>query len=411
MNDLSHSYLNNTPARPNLVETFSDPADLQALRSEWNGLLKQDQTAGVFLSYDWLAPAMMENPGRWRVFVVRDDRGKAICIFPTKYRVHWSNSRQQFQTEIEAAGRLTWGERTGFICAEGQEESGLRALARAMATQPWKSLNLRYEPTGYRAEIFAEALGTGFTHKFREYRINKGAVDNLVQLTVPLDGGFESVLRERMSNNTRQKIRRSRRRLLETGKYRISATTADTLERDIAALLTNWVTQWTAKKGKSSALAMADGYARALLTADSLGKLYLPTLWKGNTLLGALGHVVDERQGCVHFLLAGRNPKVDDPAIGLLLHAEALEWAAKNGFQSYGFGHGDQDYKRSFGVEEGRSHYLSVRKTGAESVLDKICIPAALQRAHQFALDQKYDLAERGLGQLAALTGSGVSQS
>ena len=410
MNDLSHTYLDSTPALATVVETISDPADLPALRSEWNRLLEQDQTAGVFLSYDWLAPALMENPGRWRVFVVRDHRGAALCIFPTKYRVHWSSSRKQFQTEIEAAGRLAWGEQTGFICAEGQEEVALRALARGMADQPWKSLNLRYEPTGYRAEIFAKALGKGFSHKFREYRINKGAVDNLAQLSVPLEGGFEGVLRDRMSKNTRQKIRRSRRRLLETGEYRISATTADTLERDIAALLKNWVAQWTAQKGKTGALEMADGYARALLTADSLGKLYLPTLWKGNTLLGALGHVIDERQGCVHFLLAGRNPKVDDPAIGLLLHAEAIEWAAQNGFQSYNFGHGDQDYKRSFGVEEGRSHYLSVRKAGSESVLDKIGIPAALQRAHGFAVDQKSDLAEKALAQLAALARPGVSQ-
>lgn len=403
MNDLSHPRFAREPSLETSLDTVSDPAGLVALQSDWDRLLEQDPTAGVFLSYNWLAPALLENAGRWRIFVVRNRIGEATCIFPTKYRVHWSKSRNQFQTEIEAAGRLAWGERTGFICAPDQEEPALRSLAKGIARYPWKSLNLRYEPTGYRARIFAEALDTGFSYEFREYRINKGTVDNLTELVVPLDGGFDRLMADRISTNTRQKIRRKRRKLLETGRYRISTTTSATIERDIGGLLRNWVSQWTPKKGRAGALDMANSYARALLTAKSLGQLYLPILWKGETMLGALGHVLDHRQSSVHFLLAGRDPKADESSIGLLLHAHALEWAAEQGYRHYNFGHGDQAYKKSFGVDTHRSHYLSVRRAGSPNVFDPLGQRSALRRLSEFAKAKQYHRVARGTEQLSEM--------
>ena len=214
---------------------------------------------------------------------------------------------------------------------------------------------------------------------------NKGEIDNLVSLKVPIEAGFENVLTSRVSANTRQKIRRYRRKLLETGIYRITTANTETVERDIAGLLRNWGDQWSVQKGSSKAVEIAERYGRALLTAESMQRLFLPVLWQGDKMLAALGHVVDEKQGSVNFLVAGRNSKVNDPAIGLLLHAHAIEWAAEAGSRTYDFGHGDQGYKRSFGPEEMRSRYLTVRRAGGKSVLDTISVGAALQRLASFA--------------------------
>lgn len=410
MNDLSHDYEATSVVAGYRLDAISTAEALQALKPEWQALHRRDPDAGVFLSYDWLEPGLLANPQRWRIFVVRDAAGKAVCIFPTKQRLHWSTSYKQLQTEIEAAGRLAWGEYTGFVCCPDREAKALTALARGMAAHPWKSLSLRYETTRRRAETFAEALGEGFSHRFRSYRINKGTVDNLVGLSVPLLGGFDEVMRTRISANTRQKIRRQRRKLLDSGTYRITTSTQDTVERDIAGLLRNWIGQWAPSKGQDDAMEIADRYGRALLTAESMGCLYLPVLWEGDRMLGALGHVIDAKQSSVTFLVAGRNARATDPAIGLLLHAHAIEWAAEAGYETYDFGHGNQDYKQSFGPEEHRSHYLTVRRSGDKDVLDPVSLAPALKRLGSAAKEGDLDKVQRITAQLVALVDTPASE-
>lgn len=385
------------------VETVSDMRALSALKPEWDKLCARDPDAGVFLSHGWLSTGFEANPGRWRVFVVRDQTNNVVCIFPTKNRLHWSTTRRQFQTELEEGGRLAWGEYNGFICEPEREPESLQYLAKALAHMPWKSLRLRYEPTRRRAEIFVSALGDGFIHRFNEYRINNGTVDNLLSLQVPLVQNFDELLATRMSANTRQKIRRQRRKLLDSGTYRIETSEDAEVVEDIARLLRNWVAKWAETKGREKALRIADRYGRALLTASEMGCLYLPILRHGDRMLGALGHIVDKGSGNVHFLVAGRDPNASDPAIGLLLHAHAIEWAAKSGYNRYDFGHGDEAYKTSFGPETVQTHYLEVRRTGGDHVLDPVSLKPALERLGRFAAAGQADRIAAGTQQLSAL--------
>lgn len=407
MNDLNHSSLDAAAASLGGDDAcFQVIADLEALRRlkpEWDSLLAQDPDAGIFLSHDWLAPAFAAHPGRWRVFALRDGAAALLCILPVKYRVHWSQSQGAFTTEIEAGGRLAWGEYTGFICRAGHEETALAAMALHLRALPWKTLSLRYEPTRRRCDLFAAALGDGFQHRYRSYRINSGTTDNLVSPQVPLTDDFETLMAERLSANTRQKIRRFRRKLLGSGEYRLQVSTPGTVERDIAQLLVNWVAKWSDKHGEAKAVQIAERYGRALLTAEAMGALYLPTLWQGDRMLGALGHVIDDRRKIAHFLVAGRDPAASDPAIGLLLHAEALEWSVGAGLRIYDFGHGDESYKFSFGPDPERSHYLSVRRAEDTNVLDAICLKPALQRLAEFAAAGRTESVEKGATQLARM--------
>lgn len=409
MNDLSHAHplaghTSDAADRPRL-DVVADMDNLHRLKAEWDALLAQDPDAGVFMSHDWLAPAFQAHPGRWRVFVLRDDGDLPLCILPVKYRVHWSQSKAEFQTEIEAGGRLAWGEYTGFVCRMDQEAQAVQGMAECLRGFPWKGFSLRYEPTERRSQIFAEALGEGFEHEFRPYRINKSTVDNLVGLQVPLRGDFDTLLSERLSANTRQKIRRFRRKLLDSGTYRIQIATPETVERDIANLLQHWLAKWDDGKSTKDMVTVAERYGRALLTAEATGALYLPSLWQGEKMLGALGHVIDWRRGIAHFLVAGRDPTAPDPAIGLLLHAQAIEWAIARNLVGYDLGHGDQPYKISFGPDTKRSSYLTVRRTGDGPVLDPICLQPALSRLARYAKSGNAARVEKGASQLAALLG------
>jgi len=51
--------------------------------------------------------------------------------------LRWSRSRAEFGTKLEAAGRLSWAQYTGFVCMPGWEEKALVALATALKALPW----------------------------------------------------------------------------------------------------------------------------------------------------------------------------------------------------------------------------------------------------------------------------------
>ncbi len=392
------------PARFEL-HVCDSAAALDVLRADWDALLAQDPASGVFLCHDWLRPALDANPGRWRILALRDGRGRLAALLPLKHRLHWSRSRNRFETEYEAAGRLGWGEYTGIVTPPEDEEQTLPALARCMAALPFARFKLRYEPTGRRARALADAFGEGFAADFPDYRINKGTTDNLVGLHLPLGPDFADLLSTRLSRNTRQKLVRFRRRYLESGAYRITEATPATSEHDIAALLTNWMATWRGTRSDQALAETAETYARALLGAEAMGRLYLPVLHQGDRVLGALGHVVDERQGRLYFLVAGRDPGADDPAIGLLLHAHAIEWAIAQGLSLYDFGHGDQPYKQSFGPDSTRSTYLDLRRVDDGPVLDAVSLPLALRRLDEHARGGKTDRVRAGAAQLAGLFG------
>ena len=386
-----------------LLDVVSHPTGLERIKPEWDALVARDPASGLFMSHDWLMPGLLAHPNRWRVFVLRAENGAPICILPIKHRLHWSGSRNQFQTEIEAAGRLAWGEYTGFVCDPERETEGLVKMAQAIRQLRWKKLSLRYVPTETRLRVFAEALGPGFSHRFRDYIINKGTTNNLISPQVPLPADFDAYLADRVSSNTRQKIRRHRRKLLENGTYRIEVSTAQTLERDIAMLLTNWLAKWDGERSASSLQTLTESYGRALLTAAEMDALYLVSLWQGDRMLGALGHIVDREGASSHFLVAGRDPNATDPAIGLLLHAHAIEWAIAQGLKTYDFGHGDEPYKFSFGPEKVPTHFITIRREGGDQVLDPVNLKQALVRLAEFAQAGQTDRVEAGSTQLAEL--------
>ena len=70
---------------------------------------------------------------------------------------------------------------------------------------------------------------------------------------------LEAYLDHDLSANTRQKIRRLLRKVDNSGEFRITHTTAETVERDLAILLDFWVSKWGSRKGNS---------------ADSMRKIY-----------------------------------------------------------------------------------------------------------------------------------------
>ena len=390
------------------AEVVDNHADFLKSRQDWQALEQIDPQASVFLSWDWMAEAFRDTLYRWSVIVVRKATPAAeiVCIVPLKYRVHWSNSRQEFQTELQAAGRLLWSEYTGFVCAPDHERDGLIAAAAKLARMPWVKLSMRYVGQHERCRIFTDALTeNGFSVRYKEYLINQKQTNNLKCPQIDLPQDFDDYLKTQISRNKRQQYNRFKRRHLDTGEYHITAGNDATLESDLDALLKFWKTKWRDQKGAALAERVAQNYRDILSAAHRTGNLFLPVLRQGDTPLGALGHIVDHRKGMVHFILVGRDTGAQEHFVGAALHFFSIEWAIAQGYAVYDFCHGDEPYKYGYGAQDIELLYFEARRKelSPDAVFDSLSLGAALKRMETFIEEGRTSRAARGCAQLAKL--------
>ncbi|MGQ0567097.1 MAG: GNAT family N-acetyltransferase [Gemmobacter sp.] len=389
--------------RVEVIDSFTAFAQLQGA---WTDLSARDPDSGLFLSWPWLAEAFVRSPGRWKVLAVREGarQGRYLCFLPLKLRLHWSRSEGLLQTQLDPGGRLGFSEYTGFLCDPVEEDRALPALARHLAQTGWSDLELRYEPTGRRSEIFANAFPPEhFRVVWQPYRINGGETDNLVCPGIALPDAYETWLETGPGSNTRQKIRRFTRKFIDTGELHLTRTDAASFARDLDIMMGFWRAKWAPLKDPANLDGLERNYRQMMADALALDALFMPVLWRGDQPLGVMGGIADAKRGNLVFAVSGRDMTGNDPAIGLLLHAHAIRWAIENGFATYDFGHGDEPYKYTFGAVDARVFNVKVsRRVRDAQVFDPFCTPEALRRARGFLEQGKADAALAVLRQVTA---------
>ena len=391
--------------RVEVIDTF---AAFAQLRGPWADLLARDPDSGLFLSWAWLAEAFVRSPGRWQVLAVREGtrKGRYLCFLPLKLRLHWSRSEGLLQTQLDPGGRLGFSEYTGFLCDPAEEDRAISALARHLARTGWSDLELRYEPTGRRSRILAEAFPSeDFRVVWQPYRINGGTTNNLVCPRIALPATWDAYLETGPGSNTRQKIRRYTRKHIDTGDLRVTLTSAETFARDLDIMMDFWRAKWAALKEPDNLAALDGNYRQMMIDSLALDALVMPVLWRGEVAIGVMGGIADRARGQLVFAVSGRDLASDDPAIGLLLHAHAIRWAIENGFSSYDFGHGDEPYKYTFGAVDAEVFNIRISRLVRDGrVFDPFCTPEALRRAQGFLETGRPDAALAILRQITAST-------
>ncbi|WP_170311767.1 GNAT family N-acetyltransferase [Sulfitobacter sabulilitoris] len=386
---------------------IDDLAGFKALRPAWEDLHARDPQAGVFLSWDWLYQLFADNHGQWRVLAATDPNqpDRFTAFLPLRYRLHWSSAQRRFQAYIAAAGRLCFSEYTGFVCDPDplREAQALTALGQCAAQLPWARLSLRYEPTGHRLVRFAAALGgRGFDVAWPPYTINDGATNQLLCPQIALPASHDAYLAG-LSRNTRKKIRKATRRHIDSGVVRVGSA-ADTDPQDVRErLLALWSARWAAENSPARLDLIAGKYRTMMIRAEALGLLYMPSLWRGDRMLGALAFVIDAPRGMAHCLLTGRDDRVDDLDIGLLMHSQAIHAAISAGLRTYDFGHGTEAYKYHYGAVDRAVGYLAVtrRDADADTRFDPLLLPQALARTAEMLGRGRTRDAQAALSQLA----------
>lgn len=366
------------------VDTFDDFWSLQA---DWNALYHADPEAQFFLSWQWLAGALERHPGEWIVLVARDTDGRCLGILPLRQKTIWSTSRKRLRNELHFAGRLFWADYGGILCLPGEEDAVLRALALHLKQMHWSHIYLKgFRISDRRYALFMEPFADErLTVESLTSTINEHATNNLICPYIDLPDTFDAYLSDRLSSNTRQKLRRLLRKVESSPEYRITMTQPDTQSRDVQILQDLWSQMWRWLKG-SDTERLAAKYGMIVTRGLDEDMVMMPVLWHGDTPVGVLASFVDWHKSRLLFFVSGRDEQFRDLPVGLLLHAHNIRWAIENGIETYDLLRGNEPYKYSLGAADARVKYPLIRTrsgTNLNGVLDPGCVNIAFRVANE----------------------------
>ena len=203
----------------------------------------------------------------------------------------------------------------------------------------------------------------------------KGQTNNLFCPQIELPTHFEDYLAG-LSANSRQKLRRLLRQLDEEPALTIHKSRPETYTRDVTILSQLWYQKHVHQKGQKRATRLAELFKEVVMLGLAQGMVYLAILWKNGQPVAAQANYVDRVKRHVLFHVSGRDERVRDLSVGLMLQAHCIRWAIANGMQRFDFTIGNEPYKHSLGGID--RHIVSTEVstlTGANvaDILDEDC--------------------------------------
>lgn len=386
----------------NVIDTYSE---FEKLQLNWDSVYQTDPDAQFFLSWIWLSQVFVQRKANWCILAVKPEEGSSdyVAFFPLRVDTRMSKSRQMFYNDIKMAGSFSWADYTGIICLPDFEEEAIPSLAAGLKLMHWTNVYLKYfYASDRRLDLFiAQFPQSDFFIEKRQRTTRQG--DNLlISPYVDLSDDFETHLKEKMSPNARQKIRRLMRKIENSENFHITHSVPDTYERDLTILVDFWEKKWVQDKGKDVET-LAKKYRNILQQGLERDLVFMPVLWRDDTPLGVLGSFIDWEKKVLLFFVGGRDESCTDPPPGLVLHAHSIRWAIENGLKTYDLLRGDEKYKYSFGAAEHRTGYiiLSTKSgTNLNRTLDPRSIDDVMKYTARYQEAGRVKEAEKGYQQV-----------
>lgn len=370
--------------RIDIIDTITG---FEAVRDNWDQVFMEDPDAQHFLSWIWLKNYLSRRR-RWFILALRerDPEAPYVAFFPLRLITHLNEKTGLFYDEIIMAGNFA-ADYTGFIVRPDYEHHAIAGFASFLKHQNWTDLKLEYfsGPAG-RREKMIEAL-RGPEVMFRDSSPkNSENIDNTICPVIPLPASFDDYLEQRMSSQTRQKLRRFLRKVEGDDIYRITMASPETINRDMDILFDLWRTKWSARKGAERTERLIITTREMLTDCFNSGNLEMPVLWHGDQPLGALANIVDRQKKAILFYITGRDENWKTPSPGLILHGYCIRRAIEEGFKTYDFLRGNEPYKYMFGVEERRISCTLFRTRSGQN-LHGVLNPRSIRFVYEQALD------------------------
>ncbi|WP_170328535.1 GNAT family N-acetyltransferase [Ruegeria arenilitoris] len=384
------------------VELIEGRTAIIELRSQWNAVYQADPEANYFLSFEWLFGTAESAGAGSFVLAVRAPHGEPGYVAFLPVRLATKHDSGGFYNEIYLTGNYV-SDYNGLICRPESEETAIPALAQKLQEMNWRRLRLLNLPTSYkRLNLFLRAFSGEILELKHLKMVEPDGVNNGVCPYTMLPGDWGEFLSQRVSKNTRQKIRRFLRQVEASDAYRFTHTTSETFDRDIETLIRLWTDKWGERKG-DRLNAILKTQRRMLRTAWATNTLFMPMLWHEDRPICVFSILVDQKSMAYNFYIGARDTAFKGPPPGLVLHSYAIRHAISQGFKKYDFLRGDEPYKYSFGSKDAKIRSLLLITQSGKNLGDKLdrrCLRYVLKRSK--ALYNAGDLAaaQRGFAQI-----------
>lgn len=331
------SHRESLPPDPSLSVRWHDTLDSPELSEAWDRLCRTDPSASLFTTPQWCR-CWMETVGataRPAIPRVVDGNGQTIGLLPLC--VH----RAGLARWLRFMGReRVSGDHLDLLALPGQAGRALSAILLDLTerTRDFDGILLgELQPTSQlRSEVIAWAKSHGYAWHEREHRL-------VPFLNLP--DSFEDVLAV-MSSNMRHQVRRRRRGLASMAEARTELIdSADRIDETLAHFFQLHELRWEkdGRPGNFRDPAIKAFLRRFCQTAAEQGWLRLHVLRVRGEPHAVL--VAFHRGRTAYYYQMGWNPHSPVTSPGVVLLAESVEQAIREGLARYDFLRGDESYK------------------------------------------------------------------
>lgn len=335
----------------------------ERLKEDWNEIYASDPHTTIFVSWEWLRGWVEITPYRWFIAAVRDG-SSYVAFMPFALQ---SVMVGRFKTIQKLyLGGYPWSDNTGFICKPGYEDKAVGALADFMKEHlKWNSFFVR--------NAFDPRLGS-LIETFPRERFSVHDREKTICPYIPLPASWENYLMKSVSGQMRRHIRHKTQGIEQLDGFRLVETQAGTLESQTDALLMLWLERWGKKPDD-----ILNSYRTLFRYCFENNSLWLMTIWNGRDVVAGLAGFLDRKNRVFAQYTPVFNKDYAKLSPGLVLMGYSIRYAIENGFVSYDFGAGDEDYKSSFGTTERVNRNVIVNRM---AFLDraKNMIPASVRQ-------------------------------
>jgi CelD/BcsL family acetyltransferase involved in cellulose biosynthesis len=367
--------------------------DLQALKRNWDTLHEADPDAHYFLSSTWISSWFAARSLPWQVLAVKENPQDEtyVAFFPIQIGVGLDKGMGFYNTIV--MGGSYYAVYTGILCDPAFQDRAIPALAEHIRGLNWKRLHLDdVYMSPERLQLFRDCFSSSDVSSGKmargEHVTAAGEdIDHDVYIYVPLPDDFEQFLESKLGARTRRNVRLCLRRLDSGDEFRVTHADAETIKSDLETFYELWERQWKPTNPRYAAYTI-DCSRQMLLQCFQDGSLLLPILWHGDRPVAAFVIFLDRHRNSLICFLGSRDVSFGNPSPGVMLHADNIRWAIRNGFGTYDLGTGNYAYKYMFGSHEHRiERFRIATKTGRNlgERLDPFSLPVVLSRARQLA--------------------------
>ena len=369
------------------IELIDSRLQFDALEDNWTAVYRQDPSANVFMSWRWQKQLYDRRAEPIVIIAARSgpESQRYVAFLPLRQRLLINRERYRFDLSYALAGN-DWADQTGLLCAPDIEHEVIKAFTTALAQMHWQSLS--FSDMSMTESRYAELtnqfsrLDYSVDERFRTDNDGQTRLD--VAPCIVLPDTYAGYL-EKLSANTRQRLRRLGRSLEKSDDLTIGFSSDATHEKNLTWFVCYWRKRWLSSKGSRTEL-LAEKYRRILQQGLEDGNLVLLIMYQSDNPVAMIACYLDEVRKTVSFFVAARDLQFESIPSGLLLHDHMIQWAIANHYQRYHLLRGDEPYKYSLGGIDQPVYSIKVRRTNAVEqtrFLPIECRSEALRQLHE----------------------------